>query len=261
MCRKDRVVLIGVACIGLLVCAGLSGSLGQTEGKPKDPQERQHNYYFAIYRPGPGWVKEKTMFEQPKIREHGLYMGQLQMKGEIVLGGAFTDHTGGLVIFDFADTETAVERIKKDPIVMNEIVLVEIIPAAKVEKEEGATKEEKKRHNYIVAIYRPGPMWVKGKCIYEQPKIMEHANHVENLDADLAFVGLLKNDKGDIIGGFGIFDFEDIEDLRILLKKDPMVQSKIVDLKIHPLFPIIPGPLDTDGLKNPKFNKVTDHGS
>lgn len=261
MSRKARVLLIGFVCIGLLVCAGLSDSLGQAEEKSTDPQEKQHNYYFTIYRPGPGWVKEKTMFEQPKIREHGFYMGQLQMKGEIVLGGPFTDNTGGLVIFDFADAGTAVEKIKKDPIIQNDIVLVEIIPAADVKKKEGATKAEKKRHNYIVAIYRPGPKWVKGKSIYEQAQIEEHAKHVENLEAELAFGGLFKNDKGDIIGGFGIFDFEDVEKLRIMLRKDPIVQSNVVDLKIHPLFPVIPGPLGTDNLMDPRFNEVTKPGS
>lgn len=39
----------------------------------KPQQEKAKETYLVIYRPGPAWLKGKSIFEEP-LKEHGKYM-------------------------------------------------------------------------------------------------------------------------------------------------------------------------------------------
>lgn len=128
MFGKVRGLLLGVTVAGLCIYASLSPSLAQSDGDPETTRKTGKIYFAAIYRPGPQWVKGKTVTEQPGYEEHGAFIHEMKSKGALLLGGPFEDGSGDFGIFDFADIGSAREAITRDPIVRDEILQVEIHP-------------------------------------------------------------------------------------------------------------------------------------
>jgi uncharacterized protein YciI len=83
---------------------------------------------FALcYRPGPAWVAGKTVFEQP-LKAHRAYMQSLVDAGRVVLGGPYSDDTGGLVAIE-ADSRAAAAQIAAgDPAVKDGVMQADVHP-------------------------------------------------------------------------------------------------------------------------------------
>ena len=233
MLKKIRYLFV-FACICLLIFPEISYSRGLSE---KKPEERKDSYLVVIFRPGPKWVKGKAMFEQPNISDHAKhYMGPQGKNFKAVFAGYFVDKTGGIVIYDSTDDKSLREFIEKDPLAQSEVFKIDFMSAIELEKKVVLNNPDKKVHNCVIALIQPGPKWFKEKSLFDQQDFQGHAKHIKKTEEELFFGCLLKNDEGGIVGKLGIYNIEDVEKIRINLMSDPMVQSKVVSLELHPLF-------------------------
>lgn len=86
---------------------------------------------------------------------------------------------------------------------------------------------------YFVFIHRPGPNWVEGKPVEEQP-LDEHFTHM----TDLEDRGILVLGGGflDGAGAMGVLKTETLDEARKLSEDDPSVKAGIVITEVHPWF-------------------------
>lgn len=76
--------------------------------------------YFAVTRQaGPGWVDEKSAFEQPGIDEHAAFMNALAREGVILFAGPVAGSERGrirVLLVMSADNEAEIRRrLADDP--------------------------------------------------------------------------------------------------------------------------------------------------
>ncbi len=89
--------------------------------------EELREYFVVIYGPGSGWLKGKTIQEQP-TDEHTAYMKRLQQAGRPVLGGPFKDSTGAMAIIEFETLEAATEAVMNDLAMKTHLSSAEVHP-------------------------------------------------------------------------------------------------------------------------------------
>jgi uncharacterized protein YciI len=77
--------------------------------------------FVIIWAPGPAWVVGKTVREQPYWAEHAAFMDQLFENGIVIMGGPFTDGTGGLVLVEKVEEREVADLFANDPFVVNGI--------------------------------------------------------------------------------------------------------------------------------------------
>lgn len=65
--------------------------------------------FVIIYTPGSAWIQGKPLAEQPYFREHARYMQRIFDEKRLLLGGPFTDNTGGMGILNAASEAEAQE--------------------------------------------------------------------------------------------------------------------------------------------------------
>lgn len=82
-------------------------------------------YYVFLHVPGPNWVKDKPIHEQP-LDGHFAYMSHLVSEEKLVVGGGFLDGTGAMGVLRCASLEEATEIVRQDPAVRDEIVTSEV---------------------------------------------------------------------------------------------------------------------------------------
>jgi uncharacterized protein YciI len=87
-----------------------------------------------------------------------------------------------------------------------------------------------KKTTYIV-IYRPGPGWIPGKPVTEQP-LKEHGKYILSLykNGVLKFAGPFT----DNAGGAAVFEAESEDAAKAVVAADPAVTSKIFLYELHP---------------------------
>ncbi len=102
------------AFASLIVCVMVAAALPQDQPakKPQAPPVCQ----LVMFKLGPAWVKDKSVFEQPGIREHGAYMSKLIKEGTLLLGGPLFEDVkmsaaNGAVMILAADTPEAARKI------------------------------------------------------------------------------------------------------------------------------------------------------
>jgi uncharacterized protein YciI len=83
--------------------------------------------FAIVYRRGPSWVERRSIFEQP-LQAHLAYMKNLSAQSILLLGGPFTDDTGGLIVVAVDSLEEANALINKDPAVQEQIMCAEAHP-------------------------------------------------------------------------------------------------------------------------------------
>jgi uncharacterized protein len=119
------------AALALLV----STSLAQTSTVEPPPQEpKAKPTFLVIYRPGPAWLVDKPVTEQP-LKEHGKYMLSLYAAGTLKFAGPFTDNAGGALAFEATDEAEARAIVAKDPAVVSGVFIYELHPWRLVEWE------------------------------------------------------------------------------------------------------------------------------
>jgi len=88
----------------------------------------QKQTIFALcYRPGPAWLAGKTVFEQP-LQAHLAYMRSLRDTAGIVLGGPYSDDTGGFIALEADSREAALAFVEGDPAIRDGVLQAEVHP-------------------------------------------------------------------------------------------------------------------------------------
>jgi uncharacterized protein YciI len=95
--------------------AGLGVALANSEAAAQE-QTKQPSY-LCVYRPGPRWLPDKPLAEQP-LREHGRYMLDLYKRGVMSMAGRFADGSGGAMLFGADDDASAKAIVAADPAVV-----------------------------------------------------------------------------------------------------------------------------------------------
>lgn len=92
------------------------------------------------------------------------------------------------------------------------------------------TETRKMKSTYLV-IYRPGPAWIPGKPLKEQP-LKEHGKYMLSLYKS----GILKFAGGfrDNAGGAAAFEAENEDEAKAIVAADPAVMSKVFLYELHP---------------------------
>lgn len=86
----------------------------------------------------------------------------------------------------------------------------------------------------FLVIYRPGPAWLPGKPVAEQP-LLEHGRYLLGLFAQ----GLMKEAGPflDDAGGAVILEVADEAEAKALIDRDPAVTQRIMVTELHPWKP------------------------
>lgn len=89
---------------------------------------------------------------------------------------------------------------------------------------------QKKKSTYLV-IYRPGPAWIPGKTVKEQP-LKEHGKYMLSLykNGILKFAGPFT----DNAGGAVVFEAQNDDEAKAIVAADPAVASKVFLSELHP---------------------------
>ncbi len=97
---------------------------------------------------------------------------------------------------------------------------------------------------FYVFIHRPGPKWVQGKSVKEQP-LSGHFEYMTKLENDNKFVlggGFIDNS-----GAMGVLRASNIAEAEEMVKSDPAVVDGIVETEVHPYFVTVVGNITTSG--------------
>ncbi len=93
---------------------------------------------------------------------------------------------------------------------------------------------------YFVFLYRPGPQWLPGKPITEQP-LDGHFRYMTQLEAD----GILVLGGGflDDSGAMGVLIAPSQHEAEGLVADDPAVRGQVVTATVHPWFITVARPI------------------
>lgn len=81
--------------------------------------------FLVVYRPGPNWLRDKPVTEQP-LKEHGRYLLGLYAKGVMKMAGPFAHDAGGAVILEASDEVEAKAIVDADPAVIDGVMIGEV---------------------------------------------------------------------------------------------------------------------------------------
>ena len=84
----------------------------------------------------------------------------------------------------------------------------------------------------FVVIYTPGPAWLQGKSITEQPYFREHGRYMQRFFADKRLI--MGGPFMDNQGGLGIIDVANEAKAREILEQDPAVLARVFQPHLHP---------------------------
>ena len=95
---------------------------------------------------------------------------------------------------------------------------------------ENELQQQQTKAMYLV-IYRPGPAWLVGKSVLEQP-LKEHGKYMLNLyiKGSMKLAGPLTDDAG----GAVLLAVADESEAKIIVAADPAVKSGIFVYEMHP---------------------------
>ena len=90
----------------------------------------QNTRYVVFHRPGPAWLPDKGMFEQPGVRAHVAHYRQWLEAGKLDMGGPHLDAAGGGMMIPVAGlSEDEVRRFaSEDPAVKDGTLSFELRP-------------------------------------------------------------------------------------------------------------------------------------
>ena len=83
--------------------------------------------FLVIYRPGPAWIAGKPAAAQPPP-EHGRYLLDLYVQGQLRLAGPFGDDTGAALVLEATDEAQARQLVDADPAIVQAIFSYELHP-------------------------------------------------------------------------------------------------------------------------------------
>ncbi len=127
MLRTNQLIL-AIAALGVAGYAVSVASFAQTADRAGVNTRNAGDYFVFIYRPGPAWVKGKTVREQPSLAEHFAHITKLEQNEQLVVGGPFKDDTGAMGVVVFEDLDAAKKAVASDPMVQAKVVTAEVHP-------------------------------------------------------------------------------------------------------------------------------------
>jgi uncharacterized protein YciI len=84
----------------------------------------------------------------------------------------------------------------------------------------------------FVVIYTPGPAWLAGKPVREQPFYREHGRYMQQVFADKRLI--MGGPFLDNQGGLGILDVASVAQADEIVAHDPAVLAKVFQPHVHP---------------------------
>lgn len=105
------------------------------------------------------------------------------------------------------------------------------VSAVGLGQQERGTKSGLPAKSTFVVIYKPGPTWLPGKPLKEQP-LQEHGRYILSLYAKgmLKFGGPFSDDAG----GAAVFEAADESEAKAIVTRDPAVVSQVFVYELHP---------------------------
>ena len=90
------------------------------------------------------------------------------------------------------------------------------------------------RETRYVIVHTPGPAWLPGKSLFEQPGVQDHVNHYRKLHADGKL--LMGGPFLDSAGGGMMIAEEGVSEQELLefAQDDPAVRSRLLVAEIRP---------------------------
>lgn len=84
----------------------------------------------------------------------------------------------------------------------------------------------------FIVLYTPGPAWLQGKLIPEQPFYREHGRYMKQVFArrQLIMGGPFLDNQG----GLGILDVANVAQAYEIVEHDPAVLAKVFQPHVHP---------------------------
>lgn len=86
---------------------------------------------------------------------------------------------------------------------------------------------------YFLIIYKPGPAWIEGQPIWDQP-LQEHGDYLKSLYQEGKLIE--GGPFADNSGSMAIICAEDIRNAQIILNNDPAVRDGIFVGEVRPWF-------------------------
>jgi uncharacterized protein YciI len=84
----------------------------------------------------------------------------------------------------------------------------------------------------FVVIYTPGPAWLEGKTVTEQPFFHEHIRYMQQVFAARQL--LMGGPFLDHPSGLGILDVASVAQAREIVAHDPFVLGRVLEPHLHP---------------------------
>lgn len=107
------------------LAASLLGVALARDAATSKPAQSQR--FVILYHPGGAWAKGKPVWDQD-LGAHAQYMLHLRRSNKLVMGGPFTDDSGGLAIIDAADRAEAKSILAADPAVRKDVFKADLRP-------------------------------------------------------------------------------------------------------------------------------------
>jgi uncharacterized protein YciI len=118
---------MAIAFRGTLLIVLLLGGCANRQGETAGNSPADKHRFVILYSPGPQWIKDKPFWEQP-LAEHGNYMHTLFAGKTLVMGGPFSDNSGGMAIIDVDSEQQARTIAREDPAVQSHVFTAVIRP-------------------------------------------------------------------------------------------------------------------------------------
>jgi uncharacterized protein YciI len=86
--------------------------------------------FTVLYRPGPQWDRERSLFDQEDINDHRDFLRARFDDATLVMGGPFLDDSGGISIFRSDSQDQLEDVLRSDPTIARGLQIYEIHPCA-----------------------------------------------------------------------------------------------------------------------------------
>jgi hypothetical protein len=115
-----RRLTLFVAAGAVVLAAIPTRSAGRQGAPPAD------SLYALVFTRGPAWDGERTVGQQPGMREHSANLNRLRAEERIVLGGRFGDY--GLILLRVRDRQEAMGLLAPDSATARGVFRAELSP-------------------------------------------------------------------------------------------------------------------------------------
>lgn len=127
--RHDRFsrITICLAVASVLVAAGLPMAVSLVDAEEDSAPQRDIRF-VVIHSPGPSWIEDKSIFEQPGLQAHIDHYRKLLEAGKLMAGGPFLDEAGGGMMIPQAGlTEEEITTFaQEDPAVLSGLLTFQV---------------------------------------------------------------------------------------------------------------------------------------